>query len=333
MSPHDVNPTPRTVDADVSAIFPKLPVRVAPEEASKPGFGFPDQTDRGIRTGAFRIGPVAWANINFVVGSCLIALFCMTFVSENVQHFRRSHLRDDVVYAKADRDVAKPDIFTLTPPTLVSNRQFDRSPLDILNNGESHSDGTSPGSTMSPFLGGQNSSFSPDAGRVADNGSVNNATATRSNNVAQNTASQSTNSKATASTGTSKAMSVRSTAARSIRTSRKHTVSVRSRNSVNLPNLRHGSVKTSSQRSPEKVKMQNPGSVGNDHAPHPGLEMQTAAARNQMPMHSMRQGSVTPEIHGATNLMRMESGSLAGPAIGGAGNFGAIGHHGGHLRR
>lgn len=338
MSPHDPKPTPRTIDVDVSAILvhPRLPEGV--KAGQGPESALPSQIPSGISERDLPIGPFGWANISFVVGSCLIALFSTLFVSENAQHFRRrAHLSDDVIYAKPDIDSTTSRSLNLDPSQLVSNMRLERSPISALNRREFESNRGSLPSSLPPSRANSSSPFLPNLDRAANNGLGNNPSSARSNNVAQNAPSgETTTSKSATSSSTQKSNSVRSSSVRSrttrmTRRSSRQTLAGQSRSLGSRQTLRRPLTSAPAKSADQTA---NNLKLGNQQF-HRGLETHAAAARSQMPMHSMGQGSMAARIQGATmNPMRMESGGLAQGMGGVTGNgLGAIGHHGGHGRR
>ncbi len=327
MSPHDLNPTPRTVDADVSAILvnPGLP---PPAQSRRADADFPKPTaprrDRGLR-----IAPFAWVNINFVVGSCLIAFFCSLFVSENVQHFRRrAHLADEAVYSKPN--VAGSESFSPDPSQVVSNLQLNRF-QGAVNGDEAAFDSIPSVSSLPSAPEDPTYSLPANPSRFADLGSANNSDSSRSNPIARNGLSRATSASSASSTSGQKSNSVRSSATKLSHRSSKQILSAHGRSLNSRESVRNPLAKSAGGSARQLASNLT---LGNQHS-HGISATQAAVAQNQTSMHAMAQSGVAPQLHGAMNPMCMEGGSLAQPALGGiAGNgFGGMGHHAGHLRR
>ena len=342
MSPHDPPACPRTVDADVSQIlvYPRHPEPVRPGQGTD--LVIPIPTGRSTGRVISGIGPFGWANIGFVLASCLIALFCTLFVSENVQHFRRrANAADDLVYLRPGFDSGTAAL-SQDPSQLVSTMQLNRSQRALLS---PESLDRSPLQALSPLLPStqnESSALSPNDRGVANDGMVRNSSPTNSDSTTSNSAAKGEVSRATASkSGSSNSMqrssSVRSSTTRLTRNSRKQTVSGESRSLASRQNSRRsvnggvGRIRaaSSSPRTTGGLKS------ANLQMNQRGSRAEFGAERNQMSMHSIGQGSVGIGVHGGMNPMHMEGGMLAQPAMGGVtGNgLGGIGQHGGHLRR
>lgn len=353
MSPHDSNPTPRTIDVDVSEILihPRLPEAVPPGAKPKADLTSLDQPKRPIGPRDFWIGPFGWVSINFVVGSCLIAVFCTLFLSENVQYFRRrSRLADEILYAKPEIDSTGSQNFGLEPSKTVSNLQLDRSPVIAPKGGESDSNGMpNPAfSSFTPPREAQTPSLPSNLGRLADNGSaINNASSADPGTGGRDSVSRSTSSSTETSTSTSKSRSrsVRAsvtgmTTSRAMRHSRNQTASVQPGSLNGRRSLRQSMTRTAAAKSGMGKSVSQTSGVlklGNQQSQHDLSQTQIGAARNQMSMHGMGQGSVGAQMQGGINPMRMEGGSLAQPVMGGVtgGGLGGGGsaRHGGQGRR
>ena len=338
MSPHDSKPAPQKIEVDLSAILappqPPGPAQVThtPECAI-----LHQHAETAIHSHDIRLGPFGWASINFVLGSCLIAFFCTLFVSENLHFRRRAHLRDDIVYSRPAPDSTSFQGFKMELSELSPGVHLDRSPENAVNRTEATSNPSPLFSPSLPAGDGQNSSLSPNLGRFAGNGPVNNSSSVRSNSGGQDGASQATTSKSATSTGRQRSSAVRSSAARLTRRSSKQTVSTQARSLTSRQSLRRSLTGSAGKLSAGKPTSQTTGSLksGNLQLRQRAAQTQIGATGNQISMHSMGQGSLMSQSHGAMNPMRMESGLLAQPGIGGVtGNgLGGGSRHGGQGRR
>jgi hypothetical protein len=336
MSPHDeLASTPRTVDVDVSAILihPRLPESAKPIGLPKSGT---DQSTRSDSSYDFHIGPFGWVSINFVLGSCLMAIFCTLFVSENVQYFRRrGHLRDDIVYSPGDAGLAKPQSLSVDSSRFLSGEQLRLHPLVARNARQTGVSTLSLPPAPPPLVQNQGSPLSPNLNLIRDNGTVSNATAP-ANTVAGNGVSRATNStSASSGSSSSRTTSVRSSATRSTRNLRKQSLPHQPGNSNTGRSLRGQLTNHTAKLPASKAAPQTLGGfkVGSQQSLR-ATETHSAAWPNQTSLHSLGQGGVGPQLRGSMNPMHMESGMLAEPAIGGVtGNgLGGAGHHA-HVRR
>lgn len=342
MSPHDPPASTRTVDADVSQIlvYPRHPEPVRPEQGTDLVIPIPTGRSTGrINSG---IGPFGWANIGFVLASCLIALFCTLFVSENVQHFRRlAHTADDLVYLRPDFDSGTAPL-SQDPSQLVSTMQLNRSQRDLLNPASLD---RSPLQALTPVLPStqnESSAPSPNDRGVANNGAVRNSSSTNSGSTTSNSAAKSEisrtrASKSGSSNGRQRSSSVRSSTTRLTRNSRKQTVAGQGRS---LPSRQNSRRSVNGGAGRIRAASSSPQTTGRLKSANPQINQRASptefgAERNQMSIHSIGQGSVGIGVHGGMNPMHMEGGMLAQPAMGGVtGNgLGGVGQHGGHLRR
>lgn len=337
MSPHDeLTPMPRTVDVDVSAILihPRLP------ESAKPG-GMPksgidnDQSKEPGSSYDLPIGPFGWVSINFVLGSCLIAIFCTQFLSENVQYFRRrAHLRDDIVYSPGAVSLMNPQTSGADSSQLLAGVQLNLPELAALNRQERDLSTAPFPSAQRPLTENQSLALPPNVNRISDTGTIGTVTEP-ANTVAGNGVSRATGASSASSSSTQKTTSVRSTATRSTRTLRKQSLSLHARNSNARQSLRHQLSSNSAKFPGSKSIPQTAGNLklGNQQSLR-GAEIHSAASPNQMSMHQSGQGGLGPQLRGSMNPMHMESGMLAEPATGGFGGngLGEAGHHA-HVRR
>lgn len=334
MSPHDSNPTPHTVEVDLSAILtPPQPVVPAQVTHTPECAIVHKQAETAIDSPAIRIGPFAWVSINFVLGSCLIAFFCTMFVSENLHFRRQPHLSDDIVYSRPEIDWTSLQGFKMELPQLGPGVQLDRSPIAALNRNGGFSNPGPGVSSGLPASGGQNSSLSPNPGRVADNGSVNNSSSTGSNGVPRdNSSSRATSSKSLSSAGTQRSSSVRSSVGKASGRSTKQTRSTRSRNSRSRQSARHSLAHSAGKLRTGRSRLTTSSGprLNNHQGLHHASVTQTAAMRTQMSMHSTGLGSAQTQLRGAMNPMRMEGGMLAQPGLGGITGSGLGGGGGGH---
>lgn len=338
MSPHDSKPAPQKIEVDLSAILaPPQPTGPAQVTHTPECTILHRQAEEAIDSHDIRLGPFGWASINFVLGSCLIAFFCTLFVSENLHFRRRVHLPEDIVYSKPELDSTSVQGFRMELSQLSPGIHLDRSPGTAFNRNEAVSNPSPLFPSSLPANDAQNSSLSPNLGRFADNGPVNNSNSVGSNRVGQDSVSQSTASKSTSASGSQRSGAVRSSATRLTRHSGKQTVSAQTRSLTSWQSLRRSLTGSAGKLPTGKSTPQTTGSLkpGNLQSHQRAAQTQIGGPRSQMSMHSMGQGSVMSQSHGAMNPMRMESGMLAQPGIGGVtGNgLGGGGHHGGQGRR
>ena len=338
MSPHDPKPAPQKIEVDLSAILaPPQPTGPAQVTHTPECAILHKQAETAIDSHDIRLGPFGWASINFVLGSCLIAFFCTLFVSENLHFRRRSHLSDDIVYSKPELDSTSFQGFRMELSQLPPRVHLDRSAETAVKGNEAISNPSPLFPSNLPTNDAQNSSLSPDLGRFANNGPVNNSNSVGSNRVGQESVSQSNASKSASSSRIQRSSAVRSSATRSTRRSGKQTVSAQTRSSATRQSLRRLLTGSAGKVPAGKSTPQTTGSLkpGNLQLQQRATQTQVGAPGSQISMHSMGQGSLMSQSHGAMNPMRMESGMLAQPGIGGiAGNgLAGGGRHGGQARR
>jgi len=339
MSPHKPHSLSRKIEVDLSAILirPETSRSTATTHPVEPENTFHKQNDRSVHSHDGRIGPSGWININFVVGSCLVALFCAIFVSDNFEFSRRkAHLKDDVVYARPELDSTAGSGFSLEPAQLVSGIQLDHPKVTGFNEKAADLNPSPVGSTLQPTHEFQNLGSSPNISRNADSSSASNSSSAGSDGVGRESVSRAASSKSTSASGSGRAVSVRSTMTRSIRHSRSLINAQVSRHSLANRFGKTGVGRSMSQTTRPTIS----GLKFNNQQSRPGAaQIQTAASPKLMSMHSMGQGSVLTQGRGAMNPMRMESGMLAQPVIGAglggvSGNgLGGAGTHGGNARR
>jgi hypothetical protein len=339
MSPHKPHPVPRKIEVDLSAILvrPGKPRSTAATHPVEPENTFHKQNDRPVHSHDVRIGPSGWTNINFVVGSCLVALFCAIFVSDNFEFSRRrAHLKDDVVYSRPELDSTGASGFSLEPAQLVSGMQLDHPRVTGFNEKAADLNPSPVLSTLQPTHEFQTLGSSPNTSRIADSASASNSSSAGSDGVGRDSVSRTTSSKSTSASGSGRAVSVRSSMTRSTRHSRSLSNAQLSRHSLANRFGKTGVGRSMSQTTGPAISGLK---LNNQQSRSGAAQIETVAARNVMSMHSMGQGSVLTQSRGAMNPMRMESGMLAQPAIGaGLGglsgnNLGGAGNHGGNARR
>ena len=338
MSPHDSKPAPPKIEVDLSAILaPPQPTGPAQVTHTPECAILHKQAETAIDSHDIRLGPFGWASINFVLGSCLIAFFCTLFVSENLHFRRRAHLPDDIVYSKPEPDSTSVQGFRMELSELSPGVHLDRSPESGVNRNEAISNPSPLLSSSLPASNGQNSSLSPNLGRFAGNGPVNNSNSVRSNTAGQDGASQSNVSKSASASGSQRSSAVRSSATRLSRRSGKQTVSAPTGSLTSRQNLRRALTGSAGKLAAGKSMSQTSGSLksGSLQLHQRAAQTQIGAARSQMSMSSTGQGGLMSQSHGAMNPMRMESGMLAQPGIGGVtgSGLGGGGRHGGQGRR
>src|SRR6266404_4249518 len=349
MQPHEPNPTPRKIEVDLSAILirPRKPESTEVGQRSESETIFHKPIDPSIDANDMRIGPFTWTNINFVVGSCLIALLCTVFFSDNFEYARRrAHLKDDVVYPRPELDSTRTGGLSLEPAQLVSDLQLDHAKIPGVN--EKGADiNPNPGlSTRQPTRELQTLASSPNLSRIADSAPASNSSSASSDSGARNSVSQATSSTSMSSSRGGRSISGRSSTTKLTRHSGTSSVSSRTRSVRDGQSLRRSFANRAGGRGPGKslsqiTRQTISGVKLNNHQSRIGaVQTQTAAARNIMSMHSTGQGSALTQSRGAMNPIRMESGMLAQPSIGaglgglsGNGLGGGAGNHGGNARR
>src|SRR5436305_5052090 len=178
MKPHKPNPASRIIEVDLSAILirPRKPESTGVGHRSESETIFRKPIDPSIDASDIRIGPFTWTNINFVIGSCLIALLCTVFFSDNFEYARRrAHLKDDVVYPRPELDSTTAGGFSLEPAQLVSDLQLDHPKIPGFNEKGADINPSPMLSTLQPTRELQNHASSPNFSRIADSAPASNS--------------------------------------------------------------------------------------------------------------------------------------------------------------
>ena len=91
MSPHKQDPASREVDFEVEIDLSKILIRRDKVERAEVESGNAplDWTDWSLDTGDTGISSLVWANICFILGSCLIALICLSTFDTSKIHGKR----------------------------------------------------------------------------------------------------------------------------------------------------------------------------------------------------------------------------------------------------
>jgi hypothetical protein len=339
MSPHKPNPAPRKIEVDLSAILVRPRKPESTEVGHWPEFGtvFHQPIGPSIDASDVRIGPFTWTNITFVVGSCLIALLCTVFFSDNFESARRRANLKHVVSPRPELDSTTAGDFCLEPAQLVSGMQLDHAKIPGFDEKGADINPSPVLPTLQPTPELQPLASSPNTSRIADIASASNSSSPRSDSAARDSVSRATSSRSITASRGGRSISVRSGTTRISRHSRKSMISSRTRSLSDRQNLRRSLTNGGASKSMPQTARQTVRSVAidNHHGHGPAAEIQTATARTQMSMHSMGQGSVLTQSGGAMNCMEVESGMLAQPAMGGVtGNgLGGAGNRGGNSRR
>ena len=184
MTPHKQDPASREVDFEVEIDLSKILVRREEVERAKvESDNAPlDWTDWSLDTGDTGISSLAWANICFILGSCLIALICLsTFDTSKIRDKR--HV-DRMTLSVRGWNLIRHDhnvsLWNLLPgPRQVAySKQSPTLPKVV------------------PSGGDQSPAFLPSVGGVADTASTNALSPLRSDTVAPERGSRTTASSA-----------------------------------------------------------------------------------------------------------------------------------------
>jgi hypothetical protein len=349
MKPHKPNPVSRRIDVDISGILIR-PENLRLTEISHDldlGSTFLKQTDCSLGPRESRIGPFGWLNINFVVVSGLIALFCTNFIRDTFEYSRRrAHLPADASDLRAQFRSTTSQGFSLEPARLAAAVQLDYSKLSSPEEKPASIKESPAPSTLPQFRTDQILAPLPNNGGLADRTSTGNPNATNSESAAPARLSRatSTSSSAESSSSSGEQTGSKHSSLRTVtRHSRKSMTSARTTISSHRQSVRRSVANSfrisGAAKSAQHATRQNINSmtVGSHHGQSHAAKTQIGAAPGLMSMHSLGNGVGLRQSHGAMNPMRMESGMLAQPAVGaglggvsGNGLGGSGGNHGGN---
>ena len=323
MKPHKPSPDSRKIDVDISEILlPPGNIRLS-ELSNACADTFPKKTASRLNSLKTHLSPSAWMNINFVAVSCLIALFGTLLIRDSFEYSRRqAHLLPDAADLKPEFNSTRLNGFSLEPSRPATVVQLDRSSSKL--------EDSVPYRNLQPILPAPAQPFQPDQalGPLANNNSLaDRTTANNSSPVSSDLSgparlSRTTTSSAENSGAGDQTSSTHSSMSRSIRRSRRSSVSSRATVSSHRQDVRHSLANRIRNSEVAKSGLQttrqnlNGMTGGNRHVQANPAKTQMSAAQGLMSMHSLGIGNAAKLTHGAMSPMHMESGMLAQPGIG-----------------
>ena len=332
MTPHNPQPSRRKIDVDLSEILlgPKTVRTDAANQTAVLQRSYPNQGDHVVER-SINVGPFAWMNLNFVAVCGLIAVFSTIFIRDGFEYSRRSaHLPADVSDLKPEFHATTSQTLDLKPSRMASTlqlngRQASTSQQAILYPSEGRQ------FQMPPNFSGNQPVTSLPSNNTGLAGRSSAATPSRGVNSESAPAgglSRATRSAPGSSTSADSSGPSRSTKGRTIRQSRKSTMSVRAATTSRRQNLHNSAAARSALHSAQQNQTSTKIGAGSGHST---LQSKSVMQGNLMSMHSLGAGATTGQSHRAINPMRMEGGLLAQPGIGaGLGGVAGNGLGGGH---